>query len=74
MRAPVNGSLLLPRYLPKVLYEEEVPSESTPGVWWTVTQYADGTFSCDCPDYRIRRRLAGEDCKHITGVRNRTGW
>lgn len=74
MRARASGSLLAPRYRPRVLEVEDVPSDSQPGVWYAVTRYADGTYSCDCPDYRIRRAPYGEECKHIARVKNRTGW
>lgn len=73
MRAPASGSLLGPLPGRTVLEETEVPSETTPGVWWTVRLLANGTYTCNCPDYRIRRSLAGEDCKHIVKVRASTG-
>lgn len=73
MRAPAAGALLAPRRIPRVLSEEDVPSDTVPGVWWTVTRYADGSWACNCPDYRIRRAPHGEECKHISRVRNRTG-
>lgn len=74
MRAPVSGTLLAPRHRYRVLEEEDVPSDSTPGIWYTVSLLADGTRTCNCPDYRVRRAPHGEECKHIIRVRARTGW
>jgi Fanconi anemia group M protein len=42
-----------------------VPSESKPGVEYTVTLSDDGTWSCTCPHYTYRRA----ECKHILRVR-----
>jgi hypothetical protein len=42
-----------------------VPSESRPGVKYTVTLNDDGTWSCTCPHYTYRRA----ECKHILKVR-----
>lgn len=74
MRAPVHGALLARWYRPRAVEMHDVPSESTPGVWWTVTLLNDGSYICDCPDYRIRRAPYGEECKHIIQVRTGTGW
>lgn len=69
MRAPASGALLLARHLSPVAEEELVPSESRPGIWWTVRRRTDGSYECDCPDYLYRQRLAGGECKHIILVR-----
>ena len=42
-----------------------VPSESKPGVEYTVTLVNDGTWSCTCPHYTYRRT----ECKHILKVK-----
>jgi ERCC4-related helicase len=42
-----------------------VPSESRPGVEYTVTLSDDGTWSCTCPHYTYRRT----ECKHILKVK-----
>jgi Fanconi anemia group M protein len=42
-----------------------VPSESKPGIEYTVTLSDDGTWSCTCPHYTYRRA----ECKHILKVR-----
>jgi Fanconi anemia group M protein len=42
-----------------------VPSESRPGVEYTVTLGEDGTWSCTCPHYTCRRA----ECKHILKVK-----
>jgi ERCC4-related helicase len=42
-----------------------VPSESKPGVEYTVTLGEDGTWSCTCPHYTYRRA----ECKHVLRVR-----
>jgi ERCC4-related helicase len=42
-----------------------VPSESKPGVEYTVTLGADGTWTCTCPHYTYRRA----ECKHILKVK-----
>ena len=42
-----------------------VPSETKPGVEYTVTLNDDGTWSCTCPHYTYRRT----ECKHILKVR-----
>jgi Fanconi anemia group M protein len=42
-----------------------VPSESKPGVEYTVTLGNDGTWSCTCPHYTYRR----VECKHILKVK-----
>jgi Fanconi anemia group M protein len=42
-----------------------VPSESKPGVEYTVTLSEDGTWSCTCPHYTYRRT----ECKHILKVK-----
>jgi Fanconi anemia group M protein len=42
-----------------------VPSESKPGVEYTVTLSDDGTWSCTCPHYTYRR----VECKHILKVK-----
>jgi Fanconi anemia group M protein len=42
-----------------------VPSESKPGVEYTVTLSDDGTWSCTCPHYTYRRA----ECKHILKVK-----
>jgi Fanconi anemia group M protein len=42
-----------------------VPSESKPGVEYTVTLSDDGTWSCTCPHYTYKRA----ECKHILKVK-----
>jgi Fanconi anemia group M protein len=42
-----------------------VPSESKPGVEYTVTLSDDGTWSCTCPHFTYRRT----ECKHILKVK-----
>jgi superfamily II DNA or RNA helicase len=42
-----------------------VPSESRPGVEYTVTLNDDGTWSCTCPHYMYRHM----ECKHILKVK-----
>ena len=42
-----------------------MPSESRPGVEYTVTLGEDGTWSCTCPHYTYRRA----ECKHIMKVK-----
>jgi len=42
-----------------------VPSESRPGIEYTVTLGNDGTWSCTCPHYTYRRA----ECKHILKVK-----
>ena len=42
-----------------------MPSESRPGVEYTVTLSDDGTWSCTCPHYTYRRA----ECKHILKVK-----
>jgi Fanconi anemia group M protein len=42
-----------------------VPSESRPGVEYTVTLSDDGTWTCTCPHYTYRR----VECKHILKVK-----
>jgi Fanconi anemia group M protein len=42
-----------------------VPSESKPGVEYTVTLSDDGSWSCTCPHYTYRR----VECKHILKVK-----
>jgi Fanconi anemia group M protein len=42
-----------------------VPSESRPGVEYTVTLSDDGTWTCTCPHYTYRRM----ECKHILKVK-----
>ncbi len=42
-----------------------VPSQSEPGVEYTVTLSDDGSWSCTCPHFRYRRA----ECKHILSVR-----
>jgi hypothetical protein len=44
-----------------------VPSESRPGVEYTVTFSDNGTWSCTCPHYTYRRT----ECKHILKVKGR---
>jgi Fanconi anemia group M protein len=43
----------------------QVPSESRPGVEYTVTFSDNGTWSCTCPHYTYRRA----ECKHILKVK-----
>jgi hypothetical protein len=74
VRAPAEGALLSPRHRPFITEEELIPSESVPGVWWTVRRYADGSMDCDCPDYCIRQRPVGGECKHLRWWRNDHGW
>jgi Fanconi anemia group M protein len=42
-----------------------VPSETKPGVDYTVTLNDDGTWSCTCPHYTYRRN----ECEHILKVK-----
>jgi Fanconi anemia group M protein len=42
-----------------------VPSETKPGVEYTVTLSDDGSWSCTCPHYTYRRA----ECKHILKVK-----
>jgi ERCC4-related helicase len=42
-----------------------VPSETKPGVEYTVTLSDDGTWSCTCPHYTYRRA----ECKHVLKVK-----
>jgi Fanconi anemia group M protein len=44
-----------------------VPSESKPGVEYTVTLGDDGSWSCTCPHYTYRHT----ECKHILKVKER---
>jgi hypothetical protein len=37
-----------------------IPSQTTPGIYYRVTVFADGASACDCPDATYRRR----QCKH----------
>jgi Fanconi anemia group M protein len=43
----------------------QVPSESRPGVEYTVTLGDEGTWSCTCPHFTYRRA----ECKHILKVK-----
>lgn len=43
-----------------------VPSMSDRGVSYEVLRTEDGTYSCDCMDFIIRKH----ECKHINAVRN----
>lgn len=70
MRAGTQGGLLRSR-LPAVLYSEDVPSSSSPGVRYLVRQLADGTWDCTCPPYYYGHPPASGACKHITRVRCR---
>lgn len=50
--------------------EGEVPSESQDGVTYTVmSDPASGRWKCTCPDYVMRRRFNGTDCKHIRAIK-----
>jgi len=42
-----------------------VPSQSEPGVEYTVTLSDEGSWSCTCPHYTYRHTV----CKHILKVR-----
>jgi Fanconi anemia group M protein len=42
-----------------------VPSESRPGVEYTITLSDDGSWSCTCPHYTYRRA----ECKHVLKVK-----
>ncbi|MFZ8856848.1 MAG: SWIM zinc finger family protein, partial [Candidatus Caldarchaeales archaeon] len=42
-----------------------MPSETKPGVEYTVTLGDDGTWSCTCPHYKYR----SAECKHILKVK-----
>jgi len=58
-------------------YEE--PSDTTPDKNWTVAEWSDGTFSCDCPSWTMskkqRRRPLDfrESCKHIKRTMSQIG-
>ncbi|HEX7033700.1 MAG TPA: SWIM zinc finger family protein [Nitrososphaera sp.] len=48
----------------------EVPPASHNGVRYAVMSCpASGQWKCTCPDYVVRRRFDGTDCKHIRAVK-----
>lgn len=47
----------------------EIASGSVPGLFWTCTRLADGTWTCNCPDHVYRGRV----CKHIPLARVKCG-
>jgi uncharacterized Zn finger protein len=50
--------------------EGEVPSERRSGITYAVmSNPVSGQWKCTCPDYVMRRRFNGTDCKHIRAVK-----
>lgn len=70
MRVCLSGTRL-PYRRSGVLYSEDIASFTQPGVWYTVRQRADGSWECDCRDYRCRQAPVGGHCKHIADARTR---
>ncbi len=69
----MSDALMVPQQQPATdggVLEGEVPSESQDGVTYTVmSDPASGRWKCTCPDYVMRRRFNGTDCKHIRAVK-----
>ena len=55
-----------------VIAEYATQSDSEHRKWYTVKQFKDNHFTCDCPDYVIRRSKDGGKCKHIIRVHYRS--
>jgi len=57
---------------PELLEQWAVASRdrSNPEQEYLVNHLDDGSWSCDCPDYRYRQAKLGGQCKHIRLVRN----
>ena len=52
----------------------QVASRTRPDVWYTVYVAEGGTLFCACPDFVHRRRLRGEECKHLCGLPKEYGF
>lgn len=52
-------------YVNDILKQVGVPSFTTRGTNYIVTQYVDGTIVCSCPHYQARLIGTADTCKHI---------
>lgn len=43
----------------------QFPSKSSPGKFYTVCQYDDGTSSCNCPAWTYKKGDATRTCHHV---------
>lgn len=61
---------------PQLLNTYDEPSDSNPGLAYTVSEWANGALTCDCPSFIRGRQQRGKDlfertCKHTDRVRAR---
>jgi hypothetical protein len=61
----MNLKKLYPELFPKTINYWRIPSKTTKGLEYVVSQKKDGTYSCECSGYRTTG-----NCRHIKRLRN----